>query len=302
MIINNNQSLVNYYAPWCGWCKQLGPVFDFTAGEIQHNAEYAERVQLGKVDCTLEPALCKAAHVTAYPSILIYVAGETHTRYLYAGGRNVPALVVFVDMFYRRFYGNQQDDVDASVIAQGEEWKADMTEGCRLVGSLHVNRVPGQIAIRAASSGHSFAMEAINVSHVVHSLHFGHVVRRSAPLMEKPFWTENVNVTIEHYLKVVGFDSPHQRKVLGLEKTLRTYGYSVSSSTYNATGVMPSALFTYDISPLVIAQTQVRMPWYRFFVHFCAIVGGTVTILRVLSSSLFAVNDMLFKDRIGKLN
>merc|ERR1712070_999555 len=45
---NGNGWFVKFYAPWCGHCKKLAPVWDELA------ADHGENVNVAKIDCTDE--------------------------------------------------------------------------------------------------------------------------------------------------------------------------------------------------------------------------------------------------------
>lgn len=65
--------LVNYYAPWCPYCRALNPEWERAAAQLDDHPEYAERVRMASVDCTNEKAvwLCQRAHIRAFPSMLV---------------------------------------------------------------------------------------------------------------------------------------------------------------------------------------------------------------------------------------
>jgi thiol-disulfide isomerase/thioredoxin len=65
--------LVNYYTPWCPYCKQLNPEWEKVAAQLRDHPEYSERVTLASVDCTDPQAvwLCRRAHIRAFPSMLV---------------------------------------------------------------------------------------------------------------------------------------------------------------------------------------------------------------------------------------
>ena len=61
--------LVDFWATWCGPCKQLGPVLDQLAGEM------AGSVQIAKVDVDSNPALAQQLGVTSIPALVLFKNG-----------------------------------------------------------------------------------------------------------------------------------------------------------------------------------------------------------------------------------
>ncbi len=53
--------LVQFYAPWCGHCKRLAPVFEQVASELQNE------VNVAKCDATVERGLAARFPVSGYP-------------------------------------------------------------------------------------------------------------------------------------------------------------------------------------------------------------------------------------------
>ncbi|TNV74553.1 hypothetical protein FGO68_gene16110 [Halteria grandinella] len=62
--------LVEFYAPWCGHCKNLEPEWNQAATRLKG------QVKLGKVDATVETALAQRFHVQGYPTIKVFDYGE----------------------------------------------------------------------------------------------------------------------------------------------------------------------------------------------------------------------------------
>jgi thioredoxin 1 len=66
--------VVDYWAPWCGPCRMLGPVIDQIA------ADRAGTVKVGKVNVDEEPALAERAGVRGIPYVVLYRNGQVATQ------------------------------------------------------------------------------------------------------------------------------------------------------------------------------------------------------------------------------
>ena len=78
--------IVEYWAPWCGPCRQVGPVLDAIA------AEYTGRVDVVKVNTDENPQSMVKYGVMAVPTINLFSGGEVVKQVV--GAKSKAALLV----------------------------------------------------------------------------------------------------------------------------------------------------------------------------------------------------------------
>ena len=70
MMKSENPMLVDFSAPWCGYCRRINPAYDRIA------EEYKDRLNVVKVDIDEEPQLAQQEHIEVVPTLVIYRKGE----------------------------------------------------------------------------------------------------------------------------------------------------------------------------------------------------------------------------------
>ena len=61
--------LVDFWAPWCSYCRRIGPAYDRIAQQM-------ENVEVVKINIDEEPALAEAEHIEVIPTLVLYRGGE----------------------------------------------------------------------------------------------------------------------------------------------------------------------------------------------------------------------------------
>ena len=62
--------LVDYWAPWCGYCRRIGPAYEKIA------EEYAGRLVVAKINIDEEAQLSDAEQVEVIPTLILYRNGK----------------------------------------------------------------------------------------------------------------------------------------------------------------------------------------------------------------------------------
>ncbi len=88
-----NWVLVDYWAPWCGYCRRIGPAYDKVAQDWEND------VIVAKINIDEEPQLAHREMIEVIPTLVLYHEGKA------VGSMVAPQSKAAIDEFLREKMG-----------------------------------------------------------------------------------------------------------------------------------------------------------------------------------------------------
>jgi protein disulfide-isomerase A1 len=91
LVVNGDKDIfIEFYAPWCGHCKKLTPIYEKLAAALENSD-----VRIAKIDGTANDFNQKLFPVQGFPT-LFFIPKDTHTPINFDGDRSFDGMLTFI--------------------------------------------------------------------------------------------------------------------------------------------------------------------------------------------------------------
>jgi protein disulfide-isomerase A1 len=92
VIDNKKDVLLEFYAPWCGHCKNLAPKYE----ELAEKLSGVDSIMIAKIDATENEVDHPKVDVSGFPTILFFPANDKANPVVYGGAREVGGMLDYL--------------------------------------------------------------------------------------------------------------------------------------------------------------------------------------------------------------
>lgn len=92
VIDNDADVLVEFYAPWCGHCKKLAPIYDELGDKFKNN----DKIKIVKMDATANEIDVPGVNIKGFPTLMFFKGSDKSKPEAYSGGRELDEFVKYL--------------------------------------------------------------------------------------------------------------------------------------------------------------------------------------------------------------
>lgn len=89
LLVGEKPVLVDFWAPWCSYCRRIGPAYERIA------EQYGDALEVVKVNIDEEPRLANREQIEVIPTLVLYRGGKA------LGSIVAPESKAMIDVFIR---------------------------------------------------------------------------------------------------------------------------------------------------------------------------------------------------------
>jgi len=95
IVLNNDKDvLVEFYAPWCGHCKKLAPIWDELGAKVKSQTS---NIVIAKMDSTANEIDVPGVEVKGFPTIYFFKGSDKANPVKYEEGRELDSFLSFLE-------------------------------------------------------------------------------------------------------------------------------------------------------------------------------------------------------------
>jgi thiol-disulfide isomerase/thioredoxin len=308
----HDYTMVNFYATWCVHCRRFAPTWKEAEvaadGMTWTNAKGRRTsVKLLRVNCVEFGQLCSEQGVRAYPTVRLYKRDASFSQY--RGQREKEPILSFVQDFVSK--DDRAPQIESGEASEVVSHHSTLHEGCRISGTMRMQRAPSFLTIEANSGIDSLDPRMTNVSHKVNHVYvvgdrdalrdfvktasrnlYGDALRNVQPMKEQVFIAAKAHTAPQHFLDVV--PTSFSKDVTMYQAAVQSHQVEIPVTE------VPQARFQFVFSPLTVKVQSQSRPFYDFMTSLFAIIGGTYTFISLIDKFMDTVSTR-FKSQISKL-